>query len=191
MWDRALNVSVEDLLLTALLVGAVYLAVVLYARLTGLRSFSKMSATDFAMTVAVGSMLASAADPDRALPVALVGLATLFAGQWILAKMRTHWSGSQKILDNDPLLLMTDGEILHENLRQADVTLDDLYAKLREANVLQHDQVRAVVFETTGDISVLHSDDPATGLEPEILHGVRDRDRLGGEESAARGSARA
>ncbi|MDO6471263.1 YetF domain-containing protein [Maribacter sp. 1_MG-2023] len=33
-------------------------------------------------------------------------------------------------------------------------------AKLREANVLQLSQVKAVIFETTGDISVLHSDKP-------------------------------
>ena len=31
--------------------------------------------------------------------------------------------------------------------------------KLREANVLQLSQVKAVIFETTGDISVLHSED--------------------------------
>ena len=34
----------------------------------------------------------------------------------------------------------------------------DLVAKLREANVLDLKQVRAVVLETTGDVSVLHGD---------------------------------
>lgn len=38
------------------------------------------------------------------------------------------------------------------------VSQADLMAKLREANVLQLSQVKAVVFETTGDISVLHSE---------------------------------
>jgi uncharacterized membrane protein YcaP (DUF421 family) len=67
---------------------------------------------------------------------------------------------------------------LHENLRRANVTEDDLRAKLREANVLTWDQVRAVVLETTGGISVLHTDDPDTRLEPELLENVRGAERL-------------
>jgi uncharacterized membrane protein YcaP (DUF421 family) len=37
------------------------------------------------------------------------------------------------------------------------VTKDELRGKLREANVLQLNQVKAVVLETTRDISLLHS----------------------------------
>ena len=38
---------------------AVYAAILVYTRIAGLRSFAKMSSFDFAMTVAVGSMVAS------------------------------------------------------------------------------------------------------------------------------------
>lgn len=48
--------------------------------------------------------------------------------------------------------------MLHDNMRKARVTESDLWSKLREANVLNLNQVRAVVFEATGDISVLHGD---------------------------------
>lgn len=36
-----------------------YIALLLFTRIAGLRSFSKMSAADFAMTVAVGPLFAS------------------------------------------------------------------------------------------------------------------------------------
>lgn len=62
-------------------------------------------------------------------------------------------------MDNSPLLLMDGGTILEENLRKARVTEGDLRSKLREANVTSLSQVKAVVFETTGNISVLHKDD--------------------------------
>ena len=54
---------------------------------------------------------------------------------------------------------MKDGEIYYDNLKKARVTESDLRGKLREANVIQLSEVRAVVFETTGDVSVLHSAD--------------------------------
>lgn len=170
MWKTTWTAPTSELLLTFTLVAVVYLAVILYARITGLRSFSKISASDFAMTVAVGSTLGSAADPDRNLPVVLAGLAALFGLQWAFAFLRRRFSAG-RVLDNAPVLLMYDGEILDENLHATQMTEQDLRSKLREANVLDYSRVRAAVFETTGDISVLHSD--GEPLDVRLLEGVQ------------------
>ena len=45
-------------------------------------------------------------------------------------------------------------------------------AKLREANVFELSEVKAVVLETTGDISVLHSDSKKK-IEDCLLEGVK------------------
>ena len=50
---------------------------------------------------------------------------------------------------------MYDGKVIDKALNVSRVAESDLF-KLREANVLELNQVRAVVLETTGDISVLH-----------------------------------
>lgn len=65
-------------------------------------------------------------------------------------------------MDNSPLLLMDGETIIEDNLQKARVTMGDLRSKLREANATRLSQVKAVVFETTGDISVLHKDDDET-----------------------------
>jgi uncharacterized membrane protein YcaP (DUF421 family) len=82
------------------------------------------------------------------------------------------------LVDNPPLLLMAGAQVLHDNLRRARVTEADLRAKLREANVLHPGQVRAVVFESTGDLSVLHGPADGPPLHPALLAGVRDAERL-------------
>ena len=61
---------------------------------------------------------------------------------------------------------------MEENLLKARVTKGDLRSKLREANVIRLSQIRAVVFETTGDIVVLHSSDEEQSLEPWLLKDV-------------------
>ena len=63
--------------------------------------------------------------------------------------------------------------MLTDNMQAARVTQDDLFAKLREANTLSMSEVRAVVLETTGDISVLHGPENGRPLEDAILFGVR------------------
>lgn len=52
---------------------------------------------------------------------------------------------------------MIGPDMLEENLKATKVTPDDLKAKLREANVTDLNQIKAVVLETTGEISVLHN----------------------------------
>ncbi len=156
-----------------------YAVILMYTRLAGLRSFSKMSASDFAMTVAVGSLFASTiSSASPTLGVGVVALASLFAGQWLVATSRRKFKWASQLVDNQPLLLMTRTEVIDANLRKANVTRSDLYSKLRESNVLNNDQVVAVVFETTGNISVLHSDDPDPVLDIEIFKNVIDHDRL-------------
>jgi uncharacterized membrane protein YcaP (DUF421 family) len=92
----------------------------------------------------------------------------LFAVQWASALARKSSKTADRILQNQPVLLMRDGRIIGEALTQTRISRDNLYAKLREANVLDPAQVRAVVLETTGDVSVLHGEK----MEEVLLEGV-------------------
>jgi len=148
-------------------------ALILFTRMVGLRSFSKMSGYDFAITVATGSVLASVVVTKSTGPiVGIAAVAALFAVQLGLSRLRVRSSAVADALDNAPLLIMDGEHILEDNLRAAKMTRADLIGKLREANVLRFDEVRAVVFEQTGDVSVLHGD---REVDPRIMEGVRDR----------------
>lgn len=83
------------------------------------------------------------------------------------------------------MLLMAGPRFLDDNLRRSNVTRADVFAKLREANAYRYEQVLAVVFETTGDISVLHADDKDARLHPEFIEGVVGRDQLSTAETKA------
>ena len=138
----------------------IYLYIMFVTRVTGKRTFAKMTSFDFAVTIAMGSILADAVNkPVSSLMAAIVSLALLAGLQAIFAKILSSSDTAQKVITNTPILLMKNGVILRENLNKALVSQADLMGKLREANVLQLSQVKAVIFETTGDISVLHSED--------------------------------
>lgn len=149
-----------------------YLLILLYTRLVGLRSFSKMSAADFAMTVAVGSLFAAIiSQPEPNIIDGATALAFLFLAQISLATGRRKLSFLSKLIDNQPLLIFEKGEFLEGNLVKSNVTKSDVYAKLREANALNLNKVHAVVFETTGDMSVLHGDAEGN-IDPRLLDNV-------------------
>lgn len=151
----------------------IFIAVVAITRLNGLRTFSKMSSFDFSVTVATGSILATVAATSSSLTNGIIALATIIGAQRLVARLRR--SGSlEQVVDNTPMLLMDGSRVLEANMAKARVTKADLRAKLREANALDLDSVRAVVLETTGDISVLHG----SHLDPSLLEGVIGAERL-------------
>ncbi len=176
MWQDWIWTNWTAVGMTVLSTVVVYAAIITYTRIFGLRSFSKLSAFDFAMTIALGSLFAaSISGPSPPLLLALVTLGLLFLIQRVIAITRGSSLG-KKVVDNDPILLMVGSEMLHENMRRAKITEDDVRAKLREANVLDYGQVKAVVFETTGDVSVLHGG-PDKTLNPDLLKDVRTADQ--------------
>ena len=170
--EKWFEISTTSIIAIGLTAMGIYIATILFTRLAGKRSFSKMSSFDFAMTVAIGSIIATTVlSKSVSLLQGVVGMAAVYILQISVAIIR-RFKIVQKIIDNEPLLLMDGQKILHENLRKARVTEADLRSKLREANVLELSQVRAVIFECTGDIAVLHSKDENVKVEDWLLDGV-------------------
>ena len=163
LWEPA----ARGIVLTVVALGWI----VALVRIVGLRSFSKMTSFDFVATVAAGSLLATAATSDSwsAYVQALVALGALFAAQYGIARLRKSSNAFSRAIQNEPLLLMRDGVMIDAALVQSRVARSDVIAKLREANALDLSQVRAVVLETTGDISVLHGE----AIDETLLADVR------------------
>lgn len=156
-----------------------YVALIVFTRLSGLRSFSKISSFDFATTVAFGSVLASVVLSSKPPLLQAVGaLGAIYLLQHVVSRLRLYSPVVSQVVDNTPILIMDGSTILHENLSKAGVTEADLRAKLREANVTRWDQVHAVVAESTGDVSVLHKPAGKAALDPSLLAGVRGVEQL-------------
>lgn len=148
-WSSAVNVFASTLLIFCILTICI--------RIAGLRSLSKMSSTDFIFTVAIGSLVATVISaPQPSVIIGLAAILSVFIIQYVSAALRRSTNIASDILDNQPCYLMYDGNVIHANLDAASVSLSELHAKLREANVWSYTQVIHVVMETTGDISVLH-----------------------------------
>ena len=166
-WSDAIHITVSAVGILA--------TVVVLIRLNGLRSLSKMSSFDFAVTVAVGSIVASTLLSDSAsLFDGAIGVAALLLTQRIVSYARVH-AGASALVDNQPVLLMVGENMLDDALQRTRVTRDDIRGKLREANVTDLSEVYAVVLESTGDISVLH------GKEGKILDARLMEDVKGSE----------
>lgn len=170
--ENWLSAPWETIWKTAATVFIIYSMVVLFVRVAGLRTFAKMSSFDFASTVAIGSIIATIVmSTDASLLKGATALAAIMIYQQIFAGVKLRLPSFEEATQNTPTLLMDGHSFIEDNMRRTGVSRSDIIAKLREANVIHVGQVKAVVLETTGDISVLHGskDEDLDGL---VMEGV-------------------
>ncbi len=162
-----------DILLKCLAsVVCIFVIIITITRISGLRTFAKMSSFDFASTIAIGSILASVImNSGQSILKGAVALTSIVAFQSLFALVVRKSDWAKKMFTNKPMLLMYKGEILNHNMDKTNVGMNDLIAKLREANVLDYQEVKAVILESTGDMSVIHTSDDKQ-VSAEILQDV-------------------
>ena len=88
-WETWFSIDWQQLLGISLSAVGFYIGLMLFTRLMGLRSFSKLSSHDFAMTVGIGSILASTVLSDKpSLLQGLFAVAVLFLIQGVISIIR-------------------------------------------------------------------------------------------------------
>lgn len=161
-----------DGLFRTLVVGILaYVVLVLFLRITGRRTLSKMNAFDLIVTVALGSTLATVLlNKNVALAEGALAFALLIGMQFMVtwASVRMRWV--RRLVTGEPQLLLYRGDFLRDALRSARVTRDEVRAAVRAAGLTELRDAEAVVLETDGSFSVVRRGDIG---EASILQGVK------------------
>lgn len=169
MRPAVLGSSWNDLFFAVVAAVLIYATVIAASRIVGLRSFSKISSFDFAMTVAVGAIIGRVVLVDVSLLTGVVTLITLFALQWLVSKGRRR-IGLDRIVDNQPVVLYIDGTLRQHAVRRCRLAEQDILEQVRQNGFTHLDDVDAIIMERTGDISVMAGTRDA--IDPRLLEGV-------------------
>ena len=154
-WETWFSIDWQQLLGISLSAVGFYIGLMLFTRLMGLRSFSKLSSHDFAMTVGIGSILASTVLADKpSLLQGLFAVAMLFLIQGAISIVRRKIKPLKALIDNRAIILMA-----HDNLKEANLTTSDVQEVLRKNGIKAKTEIFAVIMETTGDMSVIKNND--------------------------------
>lgn len=150
----------ENLFRTLIVGLLAYAVLVIFLRLSGNRTLSKMNAFDLIVTVALGSTLATillskqVALAEGALALGLL-IFLQFAITWL--SVRKRWV--KKLVTGEPLMLLYRGEFLTQALRKARVTQDEVRAAIRSNGLSSVAAAHAVILETDGSLSVVKEND--------------------------------
>ncbi|MBE9127701.1 MULTISPECIES: DUF421 domain-containing protein [unclassified Coleofasciculus] len=148
----------------------VYVAVILFIRLFGKRSTSKMNNFDWIVTIAIGSIVGSMIVLKNVVIVeGLEAIILLLALQYVVTKLSLVVPGVSQFVRATPSVLFFRGEFQQKIMQAERVTREEIVAAIRESGHSKLDQVEAVILESDANLSVI----PRQGESfPETLKGL-------------------
>lgn len=151
----------EEILRTLIIGIAGYAGIIIILRISGKRTLSKLNAFDFIITIALGSLFASAIlNKSVSLTEFIVSFFMLVFLQYIITWLSIRYSGFQKIIKSEPTLIFYNGKFLQSCLRKERITPEEVMAMVREKGFANLSQIRAIVLETGGEISIVTNSEP-------------------------------
>lgn len=155
-----------------LAVGAsAYVTLVVVLRFSGKRTLAKLNAFDLVITVAFGSTLATILlSSDVSWSEGGLALALLALLQFLVASVTVRLPAARRTVTARPTLLVSDGDLLAQALREQRVGVDEIRQAVRASGSGDLSSIAAVVLETDGSLSVIPTEKAG---DRSTLHGVQ------------------
>jgi len=133
-----------------------YASLVLFLRVSGKRTLTKLNAFDFVITVALGSTLATIIlSEDVALAEGALALFMLIALQFAVTWLSVRIDGFLKVVKSEPRVLVRHGEWIDKAMKDERLNRKEVLAAVRNEGKSGIEGLGAVILETDGSISVI------------------------------------
>jgi uncharacterized membrane protein YcaP (DUF421 family) len=146
----------EGYVIIALKSIAVYVFIVAAIRVFGKKEFAQLSVVDVVFILLISNSVQTAmVGDDTSLSGGLVAALALFAMNYLFKRISLGSESISKVIEGEPVLLIYNGEVRPNALKEASISLEQLKAVVREHGVEEIIDVNLAIFEVDGNISVL------------------------------------
>ena len=126
----------------------------LLIRFAGRRIFGQWSALDTAVAIIAGSNMSRAITGPAQLFGTMAATAVLVALHWALAKLATHSTLADRILEGKAVQLGARGTLHDEQMKKWSVSGTDIAEAMRQSGVSRLEEISSVTLEPSGVINV-------------------------------------
>lgn len=133
----------------------VYALIIASLRLMGKRQLGQLQPSELVVTILV-SNIATMAIEDVNVPLigGFIPILTLVAFDVIISTVTLKLRAARRIVSGTPRVIIRDGKIDQNELRELRFTIDDMMEQLRGNNIFDIRDVAFAIVETTGSLSV-------------------------------------
>ncbi len=144
-------------MLTTLIRGFIlYFVIMLSIRLMGKRQIGEMQPTELVITILISEIAAIPLDSNEIPLINSVLTVLLLAGLSILTSVLTlHSPGFRKVFDGHPAIVINNGRLDQQKMKDLRLTVQDLMSAARQQGVFDLEQIQYAIIETNGSVSIM------------------------------------
>ena len=134
-----------------------YFFLLVVLRIGGRRTLGEMSAFELVILLIISETTQQAmVDSDPSMTNAAIAIVTLVSASLGMSLLKQRWPGVQTVAEGRPVMLIEDGELKDEALKEARVGVDEILVAARSSQGLERlSQIKHAVLEAGGGISII------------------------------------
>ncbi|WES70423.1 YetF domain-containing protein [Superficieibacter sp. HKU1] len=136
---------------------AIYLVLLVVFKIAGRRTLLQMTSFDLILLLIISEATQQALlGNDFSVTGAALTIITLVVVDMIFSMIKKYMSGAESMIDGSPVILVENGELLHEKMKLADISCDDIMASARNnQGVYKISDIKFAILERNGHISII------------------------------------
>ncbi|HPG91843.1 MAG TPA: DUF421 domain-containing protein [Clostridia bacterium] len=159
----------SDIIKVLIFSVAAYVYLFVIAKLLGKKQIAQLTFLDYVVGISIGSIAAEmATETDQPFYHFLIAMAVFFLFDFIVSFISRKSLVLKKWINGKPLVIINDGKIDYQTLKQSKLTVDELCGLAREKNFFDIKDIAYAVFETNGELTVL----PKSNKQPVVSENI-------------------
>lgn len=145
-----------------------YIGIIIFIRITGLRTLARMSTFDFIIIAAIGASFGRILTAGEvSVSEALTAFMFLIFVQYSISLLEFRSAPFFRALSLQPTLLFFRGQYLKDSMNKQRIRKEDILAAARKHSINNLSHIEAIVLESDGTLSVIKksSDNDYSALE--------------------------
>ena len=152
-----------------------YVTIIAAVRIMGKRQISQLQTSELVVTMLISDLaVIPMQDSGQPLFSGLIPIFVLIALEVFLSVIMLKSSRIRRVVCGKPVVIVQDGRILQENMKELRMSIEDLFEQFRQKDVFSLRDVAYAIVETNGTLSVIKRAE-VDYLRP-VDVGVRPRD---------------
>lgn len=134
----------------------IYVFLIVILRATGKRQIGQMSPFDLVLLLVLSNAVQNSMNGgDNSIAAGIILSLTLVGANWLTGFITYKSKSAEHLIEGHPQILIHDGKVYEKALADAQLTRHELMAAIRSEGYTDLTEVRSVILENDGSISVI------------------------------------
>lgn len=169
---RIILVITLDYFYLFLKIVAIYFILIICLRILGKREVGELSIFDLVVLLIIADIASLGVDNNEFIWQSYFCVGMLVILQKLLSILLLKKSIFRNWMDGSPITLVVDGKILYKNMQKEHYSVDDLISQMREAHIMDIDEIKLAILETNGTLSIFRKSKFDEVKLPVIISGM-------------------